>query len=68
MNPARDQPAFHPLTERRDLRTGFVTHRRSPMRRPPLRQGTDPAEHLYRDQVRRDAEAAHRWLAQQVKR
>lgn len=36
--------------------------------RPPLRQGVDPAEHLYRDQVRRDADRAHQWLAAQVKR
>lgn len=38
-----------------------------PTPRPPLRQGTDPAEALYREQVRREVEAAHRWLAQQNK-
>jgi hypothetical protein len=36
--------------------------------RPPLRQGTDPADALYREQVRREVEAAHKWLAQQVKK
>lgn len=35
--------------------------------RPPLRPGTDPADALYREQVKRDAEAAHRWLASQKK-
>jgi hypothetical protein len=28
----------------------------------------DPAQPLILDQVRRDVEAAHKWLAQQVKR
>ncbi len=36
------------------------THRRR------LPQGVDPAERLYRDQARRDAEAAHRWLSKQA--
>jgi len=35
------------------------------MKRPPLRQGADPAQALYREQVRRDVEAAHKWLQQQ---
>lgn len=35
--------------------------------RPPLRPGTDAADALYKEQAKRDAEAAHRWLAQQVK-
>lgn len=38
---------------------------RAPRRR--LTQGADPAESLYRDKVRRDSEAAHRWLAKQAK-
>lgn len=37
-------------------------------KRPPLRQGHDPAEALYREQARRDAEAAHKWLKSQVKK
>ncbi len=37
-------------------------------KRPPLRQGHDPAAELYREQARRDADAAHRWLAAQVKK
>jgi hypothetical protein len=39
-----------------------------PVTRPPLRQGTDPADTLYREQVRRDADLAHKWLAAQVKK
>jgi hypothetical protein len=39
--------------------------RRAPRRR--LAQGVDPAEAIYRDKVRRDSEAAHRWLAKQAK-
>jgi hypothetical protein len=37
------------------------------MSRPPLRPGTDPADALYREQVRRDVERAHQWLASQVR-
>lgn len=32
--------------------------------RPRLRQGTDPAEALYREQIRRDSEIAHEYLSQ----
>lgn len=32
-----------------------------------LTRGTDPADTLYRDKVRADAERAHRWLAKQAK-
>jgi hypothetical protein len=30
--------------------------------RPRLRQGSDPAESLYREQARRDSEIAHQYL------
>lgn len=30
--------------------------------RPRLRQGSDPAESLYREQARRDSEVAHQYL------
>jgi hypothetical protein len=33
------------------------------LKRPPLRQGTDPAEALYLEQVKRDAELAARYIA-----
>jgi hypothetical protein len=33
--------------------------------RPPLRPGVDLAAELYHEQVKRDCEAAHRWLEQQ---
>lgn len=42
--------------------------RRDRVKRPPLRQGTDPAEAIYREYVRQQVEFAHRWLAQQAKR
>jgi hypothetical protein len=32
-----------------------------------LTRGADPADSLYRDKARRDAQAAHRWLAKQPK-
>jgi hypothetical protein len=52
-----------------DLRSPGSHPRRTPVTtRPPLRQGTDPAAEIYREQVRREVEAAHRWLAKQVKR
>lgn len=47
---------------------GRVRHQEKHVKRPPLRQGHDPAAELYREQVKRDAELAHRWLTQQSKR
>lgn len=37
------------------------------MKRPPLRPGHDPAADIYREHVRRQVEAAHKWLESQKK-
>lgn len=66
MNPAREQPTQPRQGRWGDLRAAVLPHRRTRMTpRPPLLR-TDPAEALYREQVRRDVEAAHKWLAAQV--
>lgn len=36
--------------------------------RPPLRPGTDAADALYKEQIRREVELAHKWLAAQGKK
>lgn len=71
MNPAREQPATSiPLSgPAARFASRVLTPRRTHVTsRPPLRQGTDPAEAIYREAVRREVEAAHKWLAQQVKK
>jgi hypothetical protein len=70
MNPAREQPATHIPLSGAAVRFAdrVLTPRRTHLNsRPPLRPGTDLADAIYRDQVRREVEAAHRWLAQQKK-
>jgi hypothetical protein len=69
MNPACEQPADD-ATPKAGRFAGWVlppyTRRVRMTPRPPLLR-VDPAETIYREQVRRDVEAAHKWLAQQVK-
>lgn len=67
----REQAADSILSPAGRFAVAVLTHRRSrvkPLTRPPLRQGTDPADAIYREQVRRDCERAHAYLASQVKK
>jgi hypothetical protein len=66
MNSTSHKPYPALLSDRRVR--GRVPQQESHVKRPPLRQGHDPAEALYKEQARRDAEIAHKWLAAQVKK